>query len=255
MWIRYGPRTWKRIEFYVKAGLVPRMPSPYQLKQASEQQYAVSAIPERVKYYCRHPLDLFPTAKKARALRQPNQIVAAGYGAMSSSVASATNSGLNGVGSSQTVAGRQGEQAAELTLDRMMRLFFLFSPIRLAAHLMYNPWFLVPGTGLEVPTKYMVAHVAHGPHPFPLWDLQVLQADEGGLEWLERELEIRSRGMDVKSRIYRALAQRDGYYDYLRGLIPRIRRFEYPPVPIGFDPRWENIVTFLNYAISVKSPS
>jgi hypothetical protein len=174
MFITYGPRTWARIEFYVKAGLVPRAPSPYQLEQASQAQYAASAIPERIKYYCKHPLDIFPTATKALALRQTNQVVAAGYGAMSSTGATAVENGSADRSPTLTTGECEVENAEPsiLPFDRMLRAAFLFSPFRLTTHLVYNPWFLVPGTGLDVPTKYMVAHLAHGPHPFPLWDLQ-----------------------------------------------------------------------------------
>lgn len=241
MFITYGHRTWKRIEFYVKAGLVPRVPSLYQLKQVSESQYSASAIPERIKYYCKHPLEIFPTSQKALAVRQTNQAVAAGSAAMNS----------DGVRAVDT----ESVQTNGLPFDRMLRTAFLFSPIRLTAHLIYNPWFMVPGTGLDVPTRYMVAHLAHGPHPFPLWDLQILHADGDGLDCLERELEIRSRGMDLKSTIYRALAQREGYYDFLRELIPRIRNFDYPPVPNGFNSKYENLVLFLNCALTIKNPS
>lgn len=241
MFLTYGSRTWKRIEFYVKAGLVPRVPSLYQLQQVSKSQYCASAIPERINWYIKHPLDIFPTPEKILALRRTNQAVAEG--------SAATHS--DGVKAVDT----ESVEACRLPFDRMLRAAFVFAPIRLTGHLIYNPWFLVPGTGLDIPTRYMVAHLAHGPHPFPLWDLQILHADEGGLDRLECELEIRSKGMDLKSRIYRALAQRDGYYDHLRELIPKIRNFDYPPVPCGFNPKYENLVLFLKCALTIKNPS
>jgi hypothetical protein len=41
------------------------------------------------------------------------------------------------------------------------------------------------------------------------------------------------------------------YYDYLRDLVPQVRRFDYPPPQPGCSPVFENLVDFLNYAITL----
>ena len=92
--------------------------------------------------------------------------------------------------------------------------------------------------------------MVHAPHPTALWDVQIIHADEGGLDQLEREINLAATGRSLKPRIYRALTQDSSYYDYLRELVPRVRRFDYPPPP-GFNPVFENLVNFLNYAITL----
>jgi hypothetical protein len=48
--------------------------------------------------------------------------------------------------------------------------------------------------------------------------------------------------------VYRALTQTDDYYAYLRELCSRVRRFDYPPTPPGLVPRFENLISFLEFA-------
>ena len=75
--------------------------------------------------------------------------------------------------------------------------------------------------------------------------------DEGGLDQLEREIKLAATGRSLKPRIYRALTQDSSYYDYLRDLVPRVRRFDYPPPPPGWNPVFENFVSFLNHALTL----
>ena len=55
----------------------------------------------------------------------------------------------------------------------------------------------------------------------------------------------------MKSRINRASVQDLDYYNYLRDLAARVRRFDYPPPAPGYNPIFENLVTFLNYAVTL----
>ena len=49
----------------------------------------------------------------------------------------------------------------------------------------------------------------------------------------------------------RAMASRPGYFDYLKDVIPKIRKFDYPPVPQGLNPITQDLVAFLNYAANL----
>jgi hypothetical protein len=145
----------------------------------------------------------------------------------------------------------------EPLLDRVLKVTFQFSPARFAVQCYFNPygwvvpWNAIPGSGLTVPLKNLISHVVHAPHPTALWDVQIIHADEGGLEQLEREIALAAAGCGLKPRIYRALTQDMSYYAYLRDLVPRVRRFDYPPPPPGFNPVYENLVDFLNYATTL----
>ena len=113
---------------------------------------------------------------------------------------------------------------------------------------LYNPWTLIPTSGLNIPARYLISHIVHSPHPTAVWDVQVIHPDEGALDELERQIELAAAGRGPRARVFRAMAQRPGYYDYLRDLVPRVRRFDYPPTPPGFSPILENLVGFLNWA-------
>jgi hypothetical protein len=47
------------------------------------------------------------------------------------------------------------------------------------------------------------------------------------------------------------MASRPGYFNYLKEVVPKIRRFDYPPVPEGLSPITQDLVAFLNYAIDL----
>ena len=83
--------------------------------------------------------------------------------------------------------------------------------------------------------------------------MQIVQADEGGLADLDRRLVHAMRARDARARIDRALGCREGYFEYLREWIPRVRRFEYPPVPAGLDPIAENLVDYLRHAAELPA--
>jgi hypothetical protein len=89
------------------------------------------------------------------------------------------------------------------------------------------------------------------PHELALWDLQIIHADEGGLEQLERELELAVTNRRLKYQFYRAMIQDLSYYDHLYDLIPRVRRFDYPPPPPNYGALTTNLVVFLNHALTL----
>jgi hypothetical protein len=232
LWVDHRPR----IEFYVRHGLVPRMPSEAQLRAASRLNLYGAGVVERARYYVRHPLDLFPTAGKKRSLAQSNMDIA--------------NRGTGTARDDASIEIR-GARPEARALDRTMATLFQVGPIRFAVQTVFNPWNPIPATGLNVPPKYMIAHIVHAPHPTAVWDAQIIHPDPGALDELERQIELADRGQGLRWRIYRSMAQRPGYYDYLRDLVPRIRRFEYPPTPPGFTPVLENLVNFLNHALEL----
>jgi len=83
-----------------------------------------------------------------------------------------------------------------------------------------------------------------------LWDVQLIHPSPGGLEQVEQAIEWATRGPGFKSRVYRALVQDLDCYDYLCDLVVRVKSFGYPPPALGYNPTFENLVIFLNYAAS-----
>jgi hypothetical protein len=81
--------------------------------------------------------------------------------------------------------------------------------------------------------------------------LQIIHADEGGLDQLERELELAATNRRLKYQFYRAMIQDLSYYDHLHDLIPRVRRFDYPPPPPNYGALTINLVVFLNHALTL----
>ena len=239
--MRFGVDPWARIKFYVKHGLVEKVPTYEQLEKLSKMNvYSGGGFTERILYYARHPLNLFPTKEKKQFLRREKHRL------QNSQVTESEHQGQAHDGSTP-----------ELPFDRVLRTTFQFSPARFVIQCYFNPygwvvpWNAIPGTGLTIPAKNLISHVVHAPHPTALWDVQIIHADEGGLDQLEREISLAATGRSLKPRIYRALTQDSSYYDYLRDLVPRVRRFDYPPPPPGFNPVFENFVSFLNHALTL----
>jgi hypothetical protein len=241
--MRFGVDPWPRIAFYVRHGLLRQMPTVEQLEQASKLNvYYGGGFTERIMHYARHPLDLFPTRTKKQELLRMKVRTGGREAESEASPATVTTNGSN---------------TPEPLLDRALKVTFQFSPARFAVQCYFNPygwvvpWNAIPGSGLTVPLKNLISHVVHAPHPTALWDVQIIHADEEGLEQLEREIELTATGYGLKPRIYRALTQDMSYYEYLRQLVPRVRRFDYPPPPPGFNPVFENLVDFLQYALTL----
>jgi hypothetical protein len=220
------------------------MPTAQQLETASKLNvYYGGGFTERIMHYARHPLDLFPTRTKKQALLRM-KVRTGGKDATPEA-------------SHATVVMANGNTTPAPLLDRALKVTFQFSPARFAVQCYFNPygwvvpWNAIPGSGLTVPLKNLISHVVHAPHPTALWDVQIIHADAGGLDQLAREIELTATGDGLKPRIYRALTQDMSYYDYLRDLVPRVRRFDYPPPTPGFNPVYENLVDFLNYALTL----
>jgi len=217
------------------------MPTYEQLEKLSKMNiYAGGGFTERILYYARHPWNLFPTKQKKQFLRREKH---------RPQNSQATASEYPGKANDGNTPG--------LLFDRVLQTTFQFSPARFVIQCYFNPygWVVpgnaIPGTGLTIPCKNLISHVVHAPHPTALWDVQIIHADEGGLDQLEREINLAATGRSLKPRIYRALTQDSSYYDYLRDLVPRVRRFDYPPPPPGFNPVFENFVRFLQHAITL----
>ncbi len=219
-----------RIEFYIERGVLSRAPTVDQLHRAELIAACAAGPRERLRSALREPLGAFGLQRRRALLRVANAEIAA-HGHVPSSPSTQ-------------------DPAAQPALDRLLRALFLFAPLRFLANCAVNPFYLRRDTGLSVPSSWLIEHLLSSPHPSALWDLQILAADPGGLDAFERRLEECSRGNGLRARAYRALAQRDGYYDYLRQVCARVRRFDYPPTPPGFVPRFENLVTYLEFAAS-----
>lgn len=251
----FGVDPWKRIDFYVENGLVPQRPTPEQLDAASKLNGTEAGVIERVKHFVTHPMDMLPTKAKRKTLSLRNEEIQAGIKTASDEEAEAIRAKTAHGTSNNAAQVQNGSNGTnghhEPWLDRTLKTACLISPVRFALMTCYNPWNAIPSTGLTTPLKYLVSHVVHAPHPTALWDVQIIHADEGGLDLLSRELQRAKTGRGLTPRIYRALAQRPGYYEYLEDLIPRVRRFDYPPTPAGFNPNLENLVNFLNHAVKL----
>jgi hypothetical protein len=229
---------WPRIDFYVRHGLVANRPTPEQLREASKLNFEGFGVAERMRHYMRHPEQiLFPTKKRKQALlRTPIPVMA-------------------GASTVTLEDGRSGETQDIPLVDRALRTIYQFPALRFVTSCCFNPYFwpvdAVAGTGLTIPLRFLISHVCHVPHYTALWDVQVIHADEGGLDQLEREIELTMTGRGLKPRLYRAMTQSMSYYESLRELLPRVRRFEYPSPPPGYGLRSTDLVVFLNHAATL----
>ena len=226
-----NPLVRSRVDFYVRQGLVEHPPSDQQIEEASKGNKAAAGVWERIRYYARRPLEIFPTAKKRARFQRTNEEIS-----------------KLGTDTSNDSPGNRESIDSLAALDRALVKLFLFSPARFAAQCLFNPYTVVPSTGMDIPTRFLISHVLHSPHPTALWDLQIIAGDEGGLDEFERQLNLCKESSGLRWRIYRALAQRPGYYSYLTDLLARVKRFDYPEPPPGFNPVYENVVDFLNHA-------
>jgi hypothetical protein len=238
MWHSVDP--WPRIEFYVRNGLVSSLPTPGQLEQASKRNMTGFAIAERAKYFFRHPEELFfPTRRRKQALMRTPR---------------AEMDGMRKA-EPQGPRGRRPLEQPTALVDRGLRSAYQLPAVRFLTACYFNPYIWPPNatavTGLTIPLKNLISHVCHEPHYAPLWDVQIIHADEGGLDQLEQEIERSSTDSRLKYRVYRAMTQSASYYDELRDLVPRVRRFEYPDPPPGYGLVTTNLVHFLNYATSL----
>jgi hypothetical protein len=225
LWVDHRPR----IAFYVREGLVPKAPSDDQLGRAFDRIRMGVGIAGQIRFYARNPRLIFPTASKRAATRRS---ITDGFVPPQSFTA---NDDVPG--------------PPRPLLDRCLERTFLFAPARLAVQSAFNPWALKSASGLNTPGRFLIAHILHTNHPPPaLWDMQIVQADPGGLEQLLREVDRAARSPKLRARIDRALGCREGYYDYLLEWIPRVARFEFPPIPSNLQPIAENLVDYLNFA-------
>jgi hypothetical protein len=248
--VQFSVDPWPRIAFYVRHGLVHKMPTAQQLKQVSKLNvYGGGGMTERLRYYARHPLHLFPTPAKIQALQRMR--------VRSTPATAASDKALGLETLSVPQSGPNTTPALEPFADPVLTKACQFSPVRFALACYFNPygwavpWNAVAGTGLTMPLKPLISHVLHTPHELALWDLQIVHADEGGLEQLERELARAVTNRRLKYQCYRAMIQDRSYYDHLHDLIPRVRRFDYPPPPPTHGPLGVNLVAFLNYALTL----
>ena len=248
--VQFSVDPWQRIEFYVRHGLVHKMPTAKQLQQVSKLNvYVGGGMTERLLYYVRHPLNLFPSQAKIQALQRVRVRSAKDMGESEKAQRSETLSVHQSCDNNM--------HALEPFSDRLLKTACQFSPLRFAIACYFNPygwsvpWNAVTGTGLTMPLKPLISHVLHTPHELALWDLQIIHADEGGLNQLERELELAVTNRRIKYQFYRAMIQDLSYYDHLHDLIPRVRRFDYPPPPPTYGALTINLVVFLNHALTL----
>ena len=225
--LKVDPRP--RIEFYVRQGLVKRVPTDQQLRQAAKSNATNAGAVERLRFYARNPRHLLPWGKPV--LQSNDEVYAQGslVGRLPGNVGEAPETDARG-------------------LDRALIQAFKFPPLRFGVQTLYNPWNVVPTPGLEIPGRFLISHLLHTPHPTALWDVQLLHPDPGGLDTFEREIARMAEGRGPRARMFRAMAPRPGYYDYLARLVQRVRVFDYPASPAGMNPTYDNVVNYLNIA-------
>lgn len=226
LWVDHRPR----IEFYVRQGMLERGPSDAQLERALDQMKSKVGVLGQILFYSRNPGLIFPTKAKRRFVDNPR----------------AAGDARPRVDAPAELAARR---AAMPALDRFLHWFLLFSPARFLTKTFFNPWEAVPASGLNTPGWCLIAHTLQTTHPPPgIWDIQVLHPDPGALDELERQVDLCLRGEGLRARINRALGSQPNHFEHLKDLIPRIRRFDYPPMPEGIDATNEDLVAFLRHA-------
>ena len=226
LWVDHRPR----VEFYVRHGLLAQSPTDVQLAKAFDEMKTQVGILGQLIYYAKNPRMIFPSAAKREFVDNPR-----------------VTGDSRPVEEISDVVHHQ--RAAQAPLDRFLFWLFLFAPARLAAKSVYNPWELIPSAGLNTPAGFLIAHILQTPHPSPaLWDLQVIHPDEGALDRLERRVDEALLGRSTTARVNRALGSRPRQFEELKELIPRVRRFDYPPQPDGTEEKFLTLVGFLRYA-------
>jgi len=226
LWVDHRPR----VEFYARQGLVDRSPTDAQLAKALAEMKTQVGVLGQLIYYAKNPKMIFPSAAKREFVDNPR---VTGDSRPIEDVSEQVNQ----------------QRAAQAPLDRFLFWLFLFAPARLAAKSLCNPWELVPSAGLNASAGCLIAHILQTPHPSPaLWDLQVIHPDEGALDRLERRVDEALLGRSTAARVNRALGSRPRQFEELKELIPRVRRFDYPPQPDGTEGKFLSLVGFLRYA-------
>ena len=207
-----------RVRFFHERGLVPVMPTP-------EQLYVGLTVPKRLHRAIYHGVLRIRARFRDRILVRP---------------VARTGKALYLANSDEILAGRQDEMAAE-TFDSMrLRGRLLSVPLLRGAALgVLCPEYLLAGFGLQCGRNLIVNHLLYLPHigVGPTWDLQLIHADPGGLDWLEQRLAIARARDTFRGRLYYDVAQAggdvDGWYDTLEKIIPAARHFEYPNMEEG----------------------
>jgi hypothetical protein len=226
LWVDHRPR----IEFYVRQGLVTRAPSDAQIARAIDQMKTKVGVLGQILFYSRNPRLILPSRAKQIFVDNPRNADDARP-------------------RTQAPAELAAQRAALPAFDRWLRWLLLFSPARFAIKTFFNPWEALPSAGFNSPAWCLIAHTLQTTHPAPgIWDIQVIHPDPGALDSLERQVDRALLGRGLRARIDRALGCQPNQFEDLKALIPRIRRFDYPPMPAGVDPVNEDVVAFLNHA-------
>jgi len=222
----------KRIDFFLEQGLISKAPTAEQLAKAEKLSRTVAGPLQRVEFYIKNPMQIFPTKGKKDALQRKGAVRNVGM--------------MPEPGSSPEFVSPDMDETN--ALDRSLRWLFRISPVRFGVQIFFNPYYVVPGSALDTPSKWIIEHTLHSPHLTALWDVQLLLPEPEALDKLRREA-IRCRDQNgVKPRIYRALVQRDSYYDYLIQLIEQVKIFDFPQPPPRYTPHFENLVKYLVFA-------
>lgn len=224
-----------RIEFYVKEGLVPRVPTDQQLARGIAEWATGIGVLGQLLFYSKNPKLLFPTQAKQRFVDNPR-----------------TGGDKTPYYDNEREAELMAARSAKPVFDRFLHKVALFAPTHALMKTWFNPWEVIPASGLNAATGCVIAHTVHTNHPPPaLWDLQLIHPDVGGLDRLERQVDQALMGKGLRARIDRAIGCKPGQFEDLKELIPRVRRFDYPPMPKGVSPMSEDLVSFLCHAVEL----
>ena len=238
----FGVDPQQRIQFYVEQGLVQKAPNAEQLRWASAIALRGAGVAGRIGHFIRRPLDLFPSKAKRACYERTN--------------ADISEAGFVGLAQMKTASlEKEVSTSDEPRLEKVFRSMFLFSPAKFAVQCVINPWTMVPTSGLDIPPRFVVEHILHTAHAPPgIWDLQLIHPDPGALDALERKVEVCRKGGGLGVSLNRALGSRRDQFDFLADLIPRVRAFEYPPMPDGLQEIPNNLVAFLRFAAELDGP-
>jgi hypothetical protein len=194
-----------RVAFYYEHGFIPAMPTPTQIRVGMSSL----AVPNKLRQWIR------TIARQLRDRSFARQVVRHGSGLyMDRAAVSATYEGFDRLP----------------VYKRLLSVPAVRGPV-LA---LLCPEYVFAGRGLHIGTNLIVNHLLYLPHIGigPVWDLQLVTPDPGGLDRLEERLAIARAGRGLRGRLYRLVGEAGGdvevWYPTLESLIPACRRLEFP---------------------------
>jgi len=205
-----------RVRFFHEHGLVPVMPT-------KEQIQVGFFVPRRL-----HRLFYFGLVRLTRRIKSMTLTKPEARGGKALYLANTIGEGEG-----------QEEDAARETFESLGIVGKLVS-VPLVRGLVLGvlcPEYLLAGFGMTCGRNLITNHLLYLPHIGigPTWDLQLLQGDPGGLDWLEERLELARERDGFRGKLYYNVARSggdvDAWYTTLGTIVADARRFEYHAMP------------------------